>query len=179
MIDNGSTTVGFPKFTILAKTHKGITLYADFPPKDQHSQLDHTNIPNDFKHTTTHLIHNKAAIPTRYTNESAAFDLHSVEQVYLKPGEINKINTGVNVHLSQSSFEFITSRSGIATKHGIMVPTGPIDRNYSGKISVVLQNLIKATLSIKEGMRVAQLLILQFSTPTLHVTHSEQFTSRG
>ena len=81
-----------------------------------------------------------------------------------------KINIGVNAHFPQDSFGFVTSRRSMATNHGIMVPTVTIDRDYTGQISFVLHNQNRITFSIKEGMRIAQLLILQVSTPTLHVT---------
>ena len=48
-IENGATTVGFPTFTLLENTHKEITLDAYLPFKEQHSQPDYTNLPNDFK----------------------------------------------------------------------------------------------------------------------------------
>ena len=83
MIDNGSTTVWFPTFTLLENNNKEITLDADLPFKDQHSKPDYTNLPNDSKNTTVRLIHSKIAIPTISTDNSAAYDLHSVEQYHI------------------------------------------------------------------------------------------------
>ena len=78
VIENGPTTVGFTTFNLITKTHKEITLDYDIPSKDQHSQLDYTNLPNDFKNTTVRLIHDKATIPTRSTADSSAYYIHRV-----------------------------------------------------------------------------------------------------
>ena len=149
MIKNGDTTVGFPTFIILVNTNKEITLDADIPFKDQNSQPDYTTLPNDLKKTTVHLIHDKSATPTISTKECDAYDLQSVEQVSITPSKRKKINTGVNVHLTQGSFGFVTSRSSMVTNHGIMVPTGTIDNDYTKQISVVLHNQSKITFYIK------------------------------
>ena len=89
-----------------------------------------------------------------------------------------KINTDVNVHFPQVSFGFVTSRVSMSTNHGIMVPNGTINCDFTGKISAVLHNHRKINFSIKEGMRIAQLLILQISTPTLHTIQSKRVNSR-
>ena len=179
LIKNGATTVRFPTLTLLANTHKEIILDDYLPSKDQHSQPDYTNLPNYFKNITVRLIHDKAATSTRSTDDSASYNIHNVEQVSIKIDETNKISTGVYVHFSQGSFVFLASRSSMATKQGIMVPTGTIYCDYTGKISVLFHNQSKTTLSIKEGMHIAKPLIFQVSTPTLHMTQSELFTSRG
>ena len=131
--ENEATTVGFPTFIFLEKTNKEITLDDDIPLKEKHSQQDYTNLPSYFNKTTVWLIHDKSAIPTISTEESAAYDLHSVEMVSIKPSDREKINTGVNVHLPQGSVGSVTSRSSMATNHGTMVPTGTIDCDYTGK----------------------------------------------
>ena len=179
VIYNGSTTVGFPTFTLLENTNKEITLNDDPPFKYRHSQTDYINLPNYFRNTTVRLIHGKSAIPTKSTKESASYDLYSVEQVSIKHGETNKINTGVNVQFPQRSFGFVTSRSSMVANHGILVPIVTIYCDYTGQISAVLHNQSKITFSIKEVMRIAQLLIPQVSTPTLHATQSKLVTSRG
>ena len=137
-----------------------MTLYADLPSKDRHSQPDYTNLPNEFKNTTVRLIHDKADIPTISTKVSAAYYLHSVEQVSIKPDETKKINTVVNVHFHQGSFGFVTSQSSMVTKYVIMFPISTIDSYYTGKIYVILDNQRKTTLSIKEGICISQFLIL-------------------
>ena len=57
VIKNVSTKFGFPTFTLLVNTNKDINLYSDIPFKDQHSQTDYNNLPDDFKNTTVSLIH--------------------------------------------------------------------------------------------------------------------------
>ena len=84
MINNGATTVGFPTFTLQAKINKEITLDSGLPFKYRHSHPDYNNLRNDFNNTTVSLIHDKSATPTRSAEESAAYNLHRVEQVSIK-----------------------------------------------------------------------------------------------
>ena len=84
VINNGATTVGFPTFTLLAKTNKETTLDADIPFKDQHSHPYYTNLLNDFNNTTVSLIHGKSDIPTRSTKDYMAYNLHHVEHLPIK-----------------------------------------------------------------------------------------------
>ena len=91
VINNGATAIEFPTFTLLAKTNAEINLDADLPFKDQQSHPEYTNLPNDFNNTTVRLIHERAEIPTRFTKEFAAYDLHSVEQVSIKPSKTKKL----------------------------------------------------------------------------------------
>ena len=149
VIKNGATTVGFTTFILLENTNKEISLDVDLPFKEQNSQPYYTNPPNYFKNTTVCLIHEKSDIPTRSTNDSDAYDLHNVEQVSIKPGETKKINSGLNIHLHQGSFRFVSIQSSIASNHGIMVPTSTIYRDYTIKISAVLQNQSTTTFFVK------------------------------
>src|SRR4051812_47476191 len=79
------------------------------------------------------------------------------EDVFLNPGEIKLISTGISIALPNGYEAQIRPRSGLALKHGItMVNTpGTIDSDYRGVISLILTNLGKEAYQIKRGARLA------------------------
>ena len=80
----GSTSVRFTTSTLLAKTNKVIKLDADITFKDQHSHPDYTNLLNESNTATVILIHEKADILKRSTEDSATYHIHCVEHVSIK-----------------------------------------------------------------------------------------------
>eukprot|EP00957_Ditylum_brightwellii_P143306 10917966-Ditylum_brightwellii.AAC.1 len=74
-------------------------------------------------------------------------------------------------HRSQKSptgfYSQIVSRSGLASKHQLSIPTGTIDRDYTGPIYVILQNNGPSTFRVTTGMRIAQLIMQPYCTPNM------------
>jgi len=106
-------------------------------------------------------LNKKALIPAYQTKEAAGFDLHSVENVTLNPGERKLIGTGLAFEIQYGYEVQIRPRSGLAFKHGITVlnTPGTIDSDYRGEIKVLLINLGDETFEVKEGERIAQAII--------------------
>jgi dUTP pyrophosphatase len=52
-------------------------------------------------------------------------------------------------------------RSGLALRHGITILNSPgtIDEGYRGEVGVILINHGKLTFHVKQGMRIAQLVV--------------------
>ena len=59
----------------------------------------------------------------------------------------------------------IAPRSGLASKHFIDTGAGVIDADYRGQVKVLLFNHNEADFEIKEGDRVAQLVLERIATP--------------
>ena len=99
-----------------------------------------------------------AQIPHYQTLGSAGFDLHSVDDVVLKPMERVLISTGLSFEIPDGYEIQIRPRSGLAYKHGITVlnTPGTIDSDYRGEIKVLLINLSNENFEIKIGDRIAQ-----------------------
>ena len=58
-------------------------------------------------------------------------------------------------------------RSGLSWKHHLDVGAGVIDSDYRGNIGVILFNLSHVDYEVKQGDRIAQLIIQKICTPTL------------
>ena len=105
----------------------------------------------------------KARPPLRATEGSSGFDLHACldQAVVLEPGRIALIPTGLAVGIPPGYEGQVRARSGLALKHGIMVPNGPgtIDSDYRGPLGVILANLGEAPFTVNHGDRVAQFVV--------------------
>jgi dUTP pyrophosphatase len=111
------------------------------------------------------LLHPDARVPKMQRLGDAAFDLYSVEEVVLQPGDCKSIDCGIACEIPANYKIMVNGRSGLATK-GIFCHVGTIDPNYKGMIGTVLINLSKSAYAIKKGDRVGQ-LSLQTIIPTV------------
>jgi len=103
----------------------------------------------------------EAIIPAYQTKEAAGFDLHSIEETVINPGERKLIGTGLAFEIEFGYEVQIRPRSGLAYKHGITVLNSPgtIDSDYRGEIKVLLINHGNEPFEIKKGERIAQAVI--------------------
>lgn len=99
-------------------------------------------------------------LPAYGTAGAAGVDFQAAVDgpVTLKPGERVLVPTGLCVALPEGYELQVRPRSGLALKHGIMVPNSPgtIDEDYRGEIRIILINAGTEAFVIERGMRVAQ-----------------------
>jgi dUTP pyrophosphatase len=109
----------------------------------------------------------KHALPQFETTQSAGMDLRAnIEApVVLKPGDRALIPTGIKMALPEGYEAQIRPRSGLAYKHGITVLNSPgtIDADYRGDVGVLLINHGREAFTVEDGMRVAQMVVAQYS----------------
>jgi dUTP pyrophosphatase len=102
-------------------------------------------------------------LPERQTPHAAAVDLHANidEPITLGTLERAVVPTGLYVALPPGYESQIRPRSGLAAKHGISIVNAPgtIDADYRGEYGVILINLSNAPYTIRDGDRIAQLII--------------------
>ena len=79
----------------------------------------------------------------------------------LKPMETKLIKTGLYIQLPAGYEAQIRPRSGLAFKKNITVINSPgtIDADYRGEIGVALINLSSEEFEVKQGERIAQMVI--------------------
>ena len=102
-------------------------------------------------------------IPRQGTKEAAGYDLIanlSEELITLYPLTTTKIDAGFSMELPEGYHAKIVSRSGLAS-NGIVVSNSPgiLDSDYRGRICVLLTNISKEPMEIKNRTRIAQMLI--------------------
>jgi len=105
----------------------------------------------------------KHDIPKYETDASAGTDLRANldQEVLLSPMQRALIPTGLFIELPVGFEAQVRPRSGLAIKYGITVlnTPGTIDADYRGEIKVILINLSDQDFVIKDGERIAQMII--------------------
>ena len=105
----------------------------------------------------------KNKLPEYATTNSAGMDIRAeVDKLtVLKPMETKLIKTGLYIQLPAGYEAQIRPRSGLAFKKNITVINSPgtIDADYRGEIGVALINLSSEEFEVKQGERIAQMVI--------------------
>ena len=122
-------------------------------------------------------------LPSYETIASAGMDLRAnLEQsIELKPLERAIVKTGLFIELPIGYEAQVRPRSGLAAKNGITVLNSPgtIDADYRGEIGVILVNLSADDFIIKNGERIAQLIIAKHERADWTSVQELSETSRG
>src|SRR3989338_3586474 len=123
-------------------------------------------------------IHPEAKIPIYATEGSAAFDLYSIEERIILPGETAKIQTGICLEIEQGYCWQFWDRSGLAAK-GIFKRGGLVDSDYRGEFFVILQNSTAENYKIEKGDRIAQVIIVPIMQAQFEEVSELSETKRG
>jgi len=114
-------------------------------------------------------LRDSAQLP-KYMSEGAAgldlaASLESVDQVVIEPGARTLIGSGLALELPRGYEAQVRPRSGLALKHGVTVLNSPgtVDEDYRGEVKVLLINHGSEPFTIKNGERIAQLVIAPVS----------------
>lgn len=126
-----------------------------------------------------------AKLPTKAYEDDAGIDIYSDVDVMIRPGQTVKVSTGIAIQLPtiwnsghETAANFIWDRSSMGVK-GIHRLAGCCDLSYIGEVTVVLTNLnveplltklamtgkvtlediMEHTYHIKQGDKIAQLVL--------------------
>lgn len=108
-------------------------------------------------------IINEGILPSYGTEHSAGLDLHckTVKDIVIKPKETVKIHTGLKVEIPEGYFGAVYPRSSTGVKKQLMLANtiGVIDSDYRGELMIFFYNYGENEQVIKNGDRLAQLII--------------------
>jgi dUTP pyrophosphatase len=105
-----------------------------------------------------------AVLPERAHPGDAGFDLRSIEDVEVGPGERAMVRTGLAVAIPDGHAGLMLPRSGLASKHGLTLANAPglIDSGYRGELICSVVNLDPhESVKIARGDRIAQLVVVE------------------
>lgn len=112
------------------------------------------------------VFNDGSVLPKYQTSASAGCDVYAkldsgVYSVTIDPGEAKLIKTGIFTEIPEGYEIQIRPRSGLALKHSISIPNSPatLDSDYRGEIGVILINHGKKPFEVKNGDRIAQLVL--------------------
>ena len=125
----------------------------------------------------------KHNLPAYETIHSAGMDLRANldTPVTIKTLGRALIPTGLFIELPEGYEAQIRPRSGLAAKTGITVLNSPgtIDADYRGEIKIILVNLSDTEFVIKDGERIAQMIISKHERVKWNLTSELAVTGRG
>ncbi|MBZ0206283.1 MAG: dUTP diphosphatase [Flavobacteriales bacterium] len=126
-----------------------------------------TLLPDQRRATTVRVVNkSRHPLPEYATEHSAGLDLraHLDTPITLAPGAYKLIPTGLHIELPEGTEAQVRPRSGLAFKHGVTVLNSPgtIDADYRGEVGVLLINHGKEPFEVKDGERVAQLVVSRY-----------------
>jgi dUTP pyrophosphatase len=103
------------------------------------------------------------SLPQYMTEGSSGMDLFASleEEVIINPGERKLIPTGISIAIPEGFEGQIRPRSGLAIQKGIGMVNAPgtIDSDYRGEVGVLLINFGNTPFHIRNGERIAQMVI--------------------
>jgi dUTP pyrophosphatase len=92
------------------------------------------------------------------------------------------VPTGLAVAIPDGHAGFVQPRSGLAARHGIPIVNTPglIDSGYRGELKVILLNTdTRQPFVVEQGMRIAQLVVLEVPGLDLEEVDELPATERG
>jgi dUTP pyrophosphatase len=121
-------------------------------------------------------------LPAYATAGAAGMDLLAAVDapVTLAPGARALIPTGLTIALPTGYELQIRPRSGLALRHGIVLPNSPgtIDEDYRGELQVILLNAGDAPFTVERGARIAQAVLAPVTRARWHEVTALDATAR-
>ena len=134
---------------------------------------------DNFGHLYVKKIWNTAAIPRRGMEDPTGYDIASVEEMVVLAKGKTIVKMGILIAVPDGCYGRLAPRSGLAIKNYIDVGAGVIDTDYRGEIGVVLFNHSEEDFQIKQGDRIAHLILEKIETPPVKETADLPSTVRG
>ena len=100
--------------------------------------------------------------PLHLTYGSAGSDFFSTSKQTIHRGETVAISFDLNIRIPKGYFGFISGRSSVALK-GVMTHVGILDNDFYGVGSVILTNIGSRPYGIKQGDRIGQITLFEYS----------------
>ena len=102
-------------------------------------------------------------LPSYMSEGASGIDLYASldHPIALQRGEYKCIPTGIVISLPTGYEAQVRPRSGLAANNGVTVLNAPgtVDSDYRGEIKVILINHGPVSFVVKNGMRIAQMVI--------------------
>jgi dUTP pyrophosphatase len=125
----------------------------------------------------------QAVLPQYETEGAAGMDLRAftADAIQIPPLGRVKIPTGLFVEIPPGFEGQVRPRSGLAFRSGVTVLNSPgtIDSDYRGELEVIIINLGSEPFTVKNGDRIAQLVVSPVYRAEIAETETLSETKRG
>jgi len=120
-----------------------------------------------------------ARAPTRGSAFAAGYDIYASSPRTIPARGKGLVETGISMAAPAGTYGRIAPRSGLAVKSFIDTGAGVIDADYRGEVKVLLFNHSAVDFEVKEGDRIAQLVLERIYTPDVMVVEELEESVRG
>ena len=123
------------------------------------------------------------ALPEYQTSGAAGMDIRAFvpSDIKIGPGEVKLVPTGLYLEIPKGYEIQVRARSGLALKNSIGVANGigTIDSDYRGELCVILVNFGQNEFVVKNGDRIAQMVLNKYEPIEFVVDEELSSTERG
>lgn len=117
-----------------------------------------------------------------HPGEDLGYDLFALEPAALEPRKTARVRTGIAVEARHPGTGeplglLVRDRSSMAAR-GIATTAGVIDAGYRGEILILMTNLGDATVELKAGEKIAQMIPLPVLTGRVEEVESLEVSAR-
>ena len=113
------------------------------------------------------------------SNSAKEVDDEGNELIRIFPNGRCKIDTGIHLQLPGFFEAQVRPRSGLSLKQGLVTVLGTIDADYRGSVGVIVHNISNEVLKVRNGDRIAQLVIAPVAQIRFETADSLDETKRG
>ncbi len=114
--------------------------------------------------------------PEKFGN---AWDLYIPHSFEIDPGCSVTIPLNIRFNLPPDVFAYIYPRSSTFSVHGLLVPTGVIDSDYTGKVHLQAYNFSRELVCVTRGQRLVQILFHNVTNVNMYqVSEFVRFNAR-
>lgn len=113
------------------------------------------------------ILDERATIPTRSHSTDAGLDLYALGDNVIEGGGTALVKTGIAVDIPEGYEGSVRPRSGLTLKTPLKVQLGTIDSGYQSDVGIIAHAV--DTVVIREGDKIAQLVISPIVTPAVNV----------
>jgi dUTP pyrophosphatase len=124
-------------------------------------------------------VHPEAKLPVFAHHNDAGMDLHTVEDVEVRAGEIARVRSGLAFEIPEGHVGLCWDKSGLSMNQGIKVLAGVLDEGFRGEVVMGVINLGKADYVFKKGEKVMQMLIQRVEHPKIVEVNELEESARG
>ena len=129
-------------------------------------------------------LYPSAHLPTSGSIGSAGSDLYACIEggdTVIPPHTAAMVGTGISVAIPEGYFGAVFARSGLAAKQGLRPANcvGVCDSDYRGEYTVALYNDSDEVRTVRDGDRIAQLVVLPYMGAEFEEAAELPETERG
>lgn len=176
-IECATRTIGIPAIVV---GPEGVALRANPKVHMVNDELDEfTNTVRQLSYArSVHrpLYHSGHLTPRSYAGD-AGIDLVTSQDTTIKAGSHGFVPTNTRIEVPPGTFLWITSRSSTYRNFGLQVLPGIIDEGYTGELLASVVNTTDQDVTVKQGDRVCQVIVMPNETAKYQTIEVEAIKS--